>query len=75
MLAPKRPPASAARQQEILRAVATERLSLRAAERAFGVTRQIIAKWREKKLNLCRSRAEASAARWKRKGSWVAATS
>lgn len=49
VLAPKRQPASAQRQQEILRAVANERLSLRAAERVFGVARQTIAKWLEKK--------------------------
>ncbi len=49
VLAPKRQPASPQRQQEVLRAVTTERLSLRAAERVFGVTRQTIAKWLEKK--------------------------
>ena len=49
VLAPKRQPASPQRQQEVLRAVATERLSLRAAERVFGVARQTIAKWLEKK--------------------------
>ena len=54
VLAPKRQPTSAPRQQEILRAVATERLSLRAAERVFGVARQTIAKWLEKKPKLSR---------------------
>ena len=54
VLAPKRPPASAQRQQEILRAVATERLSLRAAERVFGVAWQTIAKWLQKKPKLSR---------------------
>ena len=54
VLAPKRQPASAQRQQEILRAVATERLSLCAAERVFGVARQTIAKWLEKKPKLSR---------------------
>ena len=54
VLVPKRLPASAARQQEILRAVASERLSLRAAERVFGVARQTIARWLEKKPKLSR---------------------
>ena len=54
VLAPKRPPASAQRQQEILRAVGIEPLSLRAAERVFGVARQTIAKWLEKKPELSR---------------------
>ena len=38
----------------VLRAVAVERLSLRAAERIFGVARQTIAKWLEKKPKVCR---------------------
>ena len=54
VLVPKRQPANAQRQQEILRAVATERLSLRAAERVFSVTRQTIAKWLEKKPKVSR---------------------
>ena len=54
VLAPKRQPASPQRQQEVLRAVATERLSLRAAERVFGVARQTIARWLEKKPEICR---------------------
>ena len=37
------------RKAMILRAVEVERLSLRAAERVFGTTRQTIAKWLEKK--------------------------
>ena len=37
----------------VLRAVAAERLSLRAAERVFGVARQTIAKWLEKKPQVC----------------------
>ena len=37
------------RKEEVLRAVATERLSLRAAQRVFGVARGTIAKWLEKK--------------------------
>ena len=37
------------RKQLVLRAVEVERLSLRAAERVFGVARQTIAKWLEKK--------------------------
>ncbi len=48
VLAPKTRPATAERQEEILRAVATERLSLRAAERVFGVARQTVAKWLER---------------------------
>ena len=38
----------------VLRAVEVERLSLRAAERVFGVARQTIAKWLEKKPQACR---------------------
>ena len=38
----------------VLRAVEIERLSLRAAERVFGVARQTIAKWLEKKPQVCR---------------------
>ncbi len=37
------------RKAMILRAVESERLSLRAAERVFGTARQTIAKWLEKK--------------------------
>ena len=42
------------RKELVLRAVAVERLSLRAAERVFGVARQTIAKWLEKKPKVCR---------------------
>ncbi len=38
----------------ILRAVEVERLGLRAAERVFGVARQTIARWLEKKPKVCR---------------------
>ena len=38
----------------VLRAVETERLSLRAAERLFGVARKTIAKWLKKKPKACR---------------------
>jgi transposase-like protein len=41
-----------ARKAEVLRAVATERLSLRAAQRVFGVARNPIALWLEKKPKL-----------------------
>ena len=54
VLMPKRQAASPQRQAEVLRAVATERLSLRAAERVFGVTRQTIARWLQKKPKLSR---------------------
>ena len=49
VLRPKTRPATLERKAEVLRAVATERLSLRAAERVFGVARQTTAKWLEKK--------------------------
>ena len=42
------------RKQWVWRAVAVERLSLRAAERVFGVARQTIAKWLQKKPEVCR---------------------
>ena len=42
------------RKNEVLRAVATERLSLRAAQRVFGVARGTIALWLQKKPKLCR---------------------
>ncbi len=44
VLTPKRQAASPRRREEVLRAVATERLTLRAAERVFGVARQTIAR-------------------------------
>ena len=37
------------RKEEVFRAVATERLSLRAAQRVFGVGRGTISRWLEKK--------------------------
>ena len=43
-----------ARKALVLRAVETERFSLRAAERLFGVARQTIAKWLKKKRKVCR---------------------
>ena len=49
VLRPKTHPATAERKAEVLRTVATERLSLRAAEHVFGVARQTVAKWLEKK--------------------------
>lgn len=49
MLAAKSPAIDPERKALVLRAVETERLGLRAAERVFGVARQTIAKWLEKK--------------------------
>ena len=49
VLAAKSPATDPARKAMILRAVEVERLSLRAAERVFGVARQTVAKWLEKK--------------------------
>ena len=43
VLAPKRQATNPARKALVLQAVTTERLSLRAAERLFGVARQTIA--------------------------------
>ena len=54
VLEAKSPAIEAERKALILRAVETERLGLRAAERVFGVTRQPIAKWLEKKPKVCR---------------------
>ena len=54
VLAAKSPAIEAERQAMILRAVEVERLSLRAAERVFGVARQTIAKWLKKKPKACR---------------------
>ena len=54
MLAPKRPATDPVRQALVLQAVTTERLSLRAAERLFGVARQTIARWLKKKPKACR---------------------
>ena len=49
VLKAKGPATDPARKAMVLRAVEVERLSLRAAERVFGVARQTIAKWLEKK--------------------------
>ena len=49
VLQAKSPAIEPERKALILRAVEVERLGLRAAERVFGVARQTIAKWLEKK--------------------------
>src|SRR3978361_2087544 len=49
VLAPKSRETAPERKEEGLRAVATERLSLRAAQRVFGVARGTISKWLKKK--------------------------
>ena len=49
VLQPKNRQATPERQAELLRAVASERLSLRAAARVFGVGRNTISGWLEKK--------------------------
>ena len=49
VLVAKSPAIDPERKALILRAVEVERLGLRAAERVFGVARQTIAKWLEKK--------------------------
>ena len=49
MLRPKSRETDPKRKEEVLRAVATERLSLRAAQRVFGGARATISKWLEKK--------------------------
>ena len=49
VLAPKSRQATPERQAEVLRAVAPERLSLRAAARVLGVGRNTISSWLEKK--------------------------
>ena len=54
VLAAKSPATDPERKAMILRAVEVERLSLRAAERVFGVARQTVAKWLEKKPTLSR---------------------
>ena len=54
MLAAKSPAIDPERKALILRAVEVERLGLRAAERVFGVARQTVAKWLEKKPKICR---------------------
>ena len=54
VLAPESRQATPARQAEVLRAVASERLSLRAAARVFGVGRNTITGWLEKKPKVSR---------------------
>ena len=54
VLVAKGPAIAPERKALILRAVEVERLSLRAAERIFGVARQTIAKWLKKKRRVCR---------------------
>ena len=54
VLPPKSREAAPERQREVLRAVATERMSLRAAARVFGVGRNTITGWLEKKPKLWR---------------------
>ena len=54
VLVAKSPAIGAERKAMTLRAVELERLSLRAAERVFGVARQTIARWLEKKPKICR---------------------
>ena len=54
VLAAKSRAASPARQAEILRAVECERLSLRAVERVFRVSRKTVAGWLKKKPPVCR---------------------
>ena len=49
VLHPKSRETTPERQKEVLRAVATERLSLRAAARVFGVGRNTITGWLKKK--------------------------
>ena len=54
VLVAKSPGIDPERKALILRAVEVERLGLRAAERVFGVARQTVAKWLEKKRKICR---------------------
>ena len=54
VLHPKNRQTAPGRQAEVLRAVATERLSLRGAARVFGVGRNTITGWLKKKPKLCR---------------------
>ena len=54
VLQAKSPAIDPARKALILRAVEVERMGLRAAERVFGVARQTIAKWLEKKRKVSR---------------------
>ena len=54
VLVAKSPAIDPERKALILRAVEVERLGLRAAERVFGLARQTVAKWLEKKPKICR---------------------
>ena len=54
VLVAKSPAIDPERKATILRAVEVERLGLRAAERVFGVARQTVAKWLEKKPKVSR---------------------
>lgn len=54
VLTPKSHETAPERKAKVLRAVATERLSLRAAQQVFGVARGTIFKWLEKKLKASR---------------------
>ena len=54
VLAAKSRTATPERQAQILRAVECERLSLRAAERVFGVSRKSVVQWLKKKPQACR---------------------
>ena len=54
VLMAKSPATNPERKATVLRAVEVERLSLRAAERVFGVARQTVARWLEKKPKTCR---------------------
>ena len=54
VLAPESRETAPERKAEVLRAVATERLSLRAAQRVFGVARGTISQWLEKKQPVSR---------------------
>ena len=54
VLHPKSRGTTPERQAEVLRAVGTERLSLRAAARVFGVGRNTISGWLQKKPQRCR---------------------
>ena len=54
VLAPTSSETTPERKAEVLRGVETERLSLRAAQRVFGVSRGTIALWLQKKPKLSR---------------------
>ncbi len=54
VLDPKSSETAPERKAEVLRAIETERLSLRAAQRVFGVARGTISKWLQKKPKVSR---------------------